>query len=146
MSDTFLVLEAGATETTQYEVPMVLKPLVEEHIERMRQRRHSLTIWSRQSGKTELTRQWLDAALKADPVAAGLVKVTKTRNRLRGYPATVDVIEEPLDFVRAAGECLCETCGKLYREHPMGGPFTETMGTDPRQWLHRLCDGSLVKL
>ena len=54
--------------------------------------------------------------------------------------------EESLAFYRASGECICETCGKTYYRHPMGGPFTESMGYERRQWLHRLCNGDLVKL
>ena len=49
--------------------------------------------------------------------------------------------EESLVFYRAAGECICETCGKTYSRHPMDGPLF-----DGHQWLHRLCNGDLVKL
>jgi hypothetical protein len=41
------------------------------------------------------------------------------------------------DFRRAGGGCICSICGKEYREHPHN---------DPWFWLHKLCDGSHVKL
>jgi hypothetical protein len=49
--------------------------------------------------------------------------------------------EEPLHFVRASGDCVCDVCGKSYYQHPMAGPLFEG-----RQWLHRVCNGDLVKL
>lgn len=54
---------------------------------------------------------------------------------------------KPVEFVRTAGEAVCGVCGKFHREHPMGGPFMCEDNFEPsRQWLHRLCDGNLVKL
>lgn len=44
-------------------------------------------------------------------------------------------------FTRASGETVCGPCGEPYRRHPMGGPE----GYDGL-FLHRLCDGRLVKL
>lgn len=44
-------------------------------------------------------------------------------------------------FRRADKNCLC-SCGKTYGEHPYGGPILY----DRSMILHRLCDGSLVKL
>ena len=41
------------------------------------------------------------------------------------------------DYVRAGGDCVCETCGRTYWRHPV---------LDPYSWLHVLCDGLLVKL
>lgn len=38
---------------------------------------------------------------------------------------------------RASGECICETCGKEYRQH------NDVIGA---LWLTKLCDGTLVKL
>jgi len=40
------------------------------------------------------------------------------------------------EFIRAAGACLCE-CGKEYRDHPSLHRVV---------YLHRLCNGDLVKL
>ncbi len=47
---------------------------------------------------------------------------------------------------RASGNVLCKTCNKEYREHPMGGPLGNVGGAEHFQFLHRLCDGRLVKL
>lgn len=46
----------------------------------------------------------------------------------------------PIDFVRVGGDVVCE-CGKLMYDHPMDGPYYQGF-----QWLHRACDGRLVKL
>ncbi len=40
-------------------------------------------------------------------------------------------------WLRAGGACVCETCGFEYRDHDTVRGF---------RWLHRLCDGRLVKL
>jgi hypothetical protein len=53
-----------------------------------------------------------------------------------------EAAEEALVWHYADGRCICDLCGKLYYDHPLGGPF----GWQDRQWLHRLCDGRLVKL
>ncbi len=47
-----------------------------------------------------------------------------------------------VDFSRASGLMECETCGKLYYDHLMGGP----MSFDGEPFLHVLCDGRYVKL
>lgn len=60
--------------------------------------------------------------------------------------AQIDYHLEPVTFHRASGDCVC-SCGKIYYDHPFDGPFTNSMGYDAsRQWLHRLCNGDLVKL
>jgi hypothetical protein len=41
------------------------------------------------------------------------------------------------DMYRASGDCVCETCGKLYYDHPY---FTE-----PYEFL-TICNGDIVKL
>ncbi len=56
------------------------------------------------------------------------------------HVCAVKPLADPVSFVRAAGECVC-SCGKTYYKHPMAGPLFEG-----HRWLHRLCDGSLVKL
>lgn len=50
------------------------------------------------------------------------------------------------EVYRASGDCVCSTCGKEYRKHALGGPIASISGTEPYQFLHRLCDGRLVKL
>ncbi len=50
------------------------------------------------------------------------------------------------EFTRAAGNVTCQHCLKVYSKHPLGGPFNDTMLAEPFQFLHRLCDGRLVKL
>ncbi len=46
------------------------------------------------------------------------------------------------EWTRAHGENLCNHCDGSFWAHPMGG----IKGIDDRQFLHRLCDGRLVKL
>jgi len=50
---------------------------------------------------------------------------------------------EPPDFVRAGGDVRCTGCRKPYKEHPLA---EEHIGFDGYPYLHRLCDGTLVKL
>lgn len=46
------------------------------------------------------------------------------------------------DFGRASGECVCTLCNRPYRKHP----FSEHRSYDDQPFLHRLCNGRLVKL
>lgn len=41
------------------------------------------------------------------------------------------------DYIRAGGDVTCSACGFLYYDHPIVVGFS---------WLHRICDGRLVKL
>lgn len=41
------------------------------------------------------------------------------------------------EYVRASGDCICDSCGFEYREHAPVVGF---------EWLHQLCSGKLVKL
>lgn len=50
---------------------------------------------------------------------------------------------EALEWHRAGGGATCGRCGKEFVDHPMGGVGGWPGG---RPFLHRLCDGSLVKL
>lgn len=45
-------------------------------------------------------------------------------------------------WARAGGDCLCEYCGEEFKRHPMDEMH---VGINNALWLHRLCDGSLVK-
>jgi hypothetical protein len=46
---------------------------------------------------------------------------------------------------RASGDVVCEHCGRLYFDHPFAlERWNLSFTGDP--FLHRLCDGSLVKL
>ena len=45
--------------------------------------------------------------------------------------------EDNQDWFRSGGDCVCDTCGKLYYDHP---PVIGAL------WLTRLCDDTLVKL
>lgn len=47
------------------------------------------------------------------------------------------VFGEAQDWLRAAGACRCEVCGREYYDHP------SLVGA---LWLTRLCDDVLVKL
>lgn len=63
-------------------------------------------------------------------------------------PAGLPKIHGPLpehsgkDY-RAAGDCVCEACGKEYRRHPYD--FWE-LSYDDRPFLMVLCNGDRVKL
>jgi hypothetical protein len=48
------------------------------------------------------------------------------------------------DAERAASVIVCEWCGCEYWEHPPSPFYIDTLTNTP--FLHRLCDGSLVKL
>lgn len=46
-------------------------------------------------------------------------------------------------------DCICETCGKKYYDHPMATEPKWLCYWDPenpRPYLHRLCNGKVVKL
>jgi hypothetical protein len=61
-----------------------------------------------------------------------------------GIVETADQAEaRRMDFIRASGECVCEQCGRLYRQHPLDcGEKTY----DGLPSLHVLCDLSRVNL
>lgn len=46
-------------------------------------------------------------------------------------------------MVRASGDVECSICGKLYWKHPMEPRITDR---ESRPFLHRGCDGHLLKL
>jgi hypothetical protein len=54
-------------------------------------------------------------------------------------------VNECPDFYRAAGACVCETCGKEYRKHPMD-KNPGALAYDGRPFLRVLCSGERVKL
>lgn len=55
--------------------------------------------------------------------------------------------EEDLHRMRRAdGDVVCTACGKQYRRHPFAREPHNLSGIDGEPFLHRLCDGSLVKL
>ena len=58
----------------------------------------------------------------------------KKRINARSYKMEA---ENPPEFIRACGECVCESCGKTYFRHPKvnGYPF-----------LVQACDGRKLKL
>lgn len=74
------------------------------------------------------------------------ITVSSGSNIPFGYESHVrsylDVLTESEGFHRASGECRCESCGKKYWVHPMDGPDS----FDGNKFLHRLCNGDLVKL
>ncbi|MCC6597024.1 MAG: hypothetical protein IT477_10990 [Rhodanobacteraceae bacterium] len=45
---------------------------------------------------------------------------------------------------RVCGEVLCEDCGLPYRKHPYDPDHLS--GIDGQPFLHRACDGRLLKL
>ena len=50
------------------------------------------------------------------------------------------------DFIRAGGDTVCDRCGKEYRKHPLDPEHVANEGGYEYRYLHRLCDGTLVKL
>jgi hypothetical protein len=53
-------------------------------------------------------------------------------------------LPEPIgDGLRASGECVCETCGQLFFDHP---DEWRRVGFGEVPFLNILCDGTLVKL
>ncbi len=50
--------------------------------------------------------------------------------------------------VRAGAKCVCSICGKTYDRHPYDKKFWEQIpyGTGRHYFIHKICDGSLVKL
>lgn len=88
-----------------------------------------LRVWE---GKEVIIELWLSGMNQPKTITPGFVA------------EQIGYYLRPVEFLRAGQECVC-SCGKMYREHPYGGPFiVEPYGS--RQWLHRLCDGILVKL
>jgi hypothetical protein len=57
----------------------------------------------------------------------------------------MDQEDDRQDFVRASGDCVCEICGKDYYHHPEADE-PQYLSYDGTPFLHRLCDGTLVKL
>lgn len=51
--------------------------------------------------------------------------------------------DPPESFTRAGGLVICGHCGLQYIDHPMSPHY---LSYDQRPFLHRLCDGRLVKL
>ena len=50
--------------------------------------------------------------------------------------------DDEYHWARAAGNAVCELCGRDFNRHPMDKTH---VGFDGHPWLHRLCDGRLVK-
>lgn len=50
--------------------------------------------------------------------------------------------EELERMIRASGESICRPCGEAYRKHPV----TTHRTTEGYPYLHKLCDGTIVKL
>jgi len=47
------------------------------------------------------------------------------------------------NFIRASGDCICKQCGKKYEKHSFDLSYLDW---DGYPYLHKLCDGTLVKL
>lgn len=105
-----------------------------------------------------MTDRTLQAIEVARRIARGEIVVELTRQDLAdaivelagGRPNVIDQQRVKLgDFARAAGDAVCSgalpaphsnrhvTCNRSYYDHPTVQGF---------EWLHRLCDGRLVKL
>lgn len=55
-------------------------------------------------------------------------------------------VPAPDVFVRASGDCVCQTCGNEYRRHPDDPELGWSGDGTLRPFLKRLCDGTKVKL
>ena len=53
-----------------------------------------------------------------------------------------NVFDPTTGFVRASPQCICETCGRVYIEHPVCAEIEGWQGP----FLRQLCSGDLVKL
>jgi hypothetical protein len=62
---------------------------------------------------------------------------------LPGPSLSVVVLEDPLRFVRASCDCVCSECGKSYLSHP---EYEKELSWQGKPYLHKLCNGLLVKL
>lgn len=51
--------------------------------------------------------------------------------------------EENHRWYRAAGGCICDICGKKYRDHPVASNPKDWEG---RPFMYLLCNGDLAKL
>lgn len=51
--------------------------------------------------------------------------------------------DEPVDFYRASGECICPDCNKEYWRHPSD---RENVDFNGHPFLRILCNGDRVKL
>lgn len=68
--------------------------------------------------------------------------------RKKGKLIHVDLTNEEIDrqMIRASGECICEECGEPYRKHPYIDNVMDESGDRLQPFIHRVCDGLLVKL
>lgn len=71
-----------------------------------------------------------------------LLEYLRNRNMLVHADVTEDEIDERMR--RVDQNCVCDECGKLYREHPYIDDTLDWM--DGRPYLHLLCSGVLAKL
>ena len=51
--------------------------------------------------------------------------------------------DDPISFIRASGDCICEECGDSYYHHPRD---MKNLGYDNQPFLRVLCGGQRVKL
>jgi hypothetical protein len=68
----------------------------------------------------------------------------KEQENLAKEPLTKDEEQRILGSYRAAGDCICEVCGKIYYRHKQYKPSGKTNNGVP--WLVEICNGDLVKL
>lgn len=52
------------------------------------------------------------------------------------------VPQDPYEYTHASGDCFCDVCGDTFLSHPMAADVPGFDGP----FLHRLCNGELVKL
>jgi hypothetical protein len=80
---------------------------------------------------------WCSGPPTNKPCHAEIIK-----GKIEEILAPFDTKDDPIEFYRAGGDCICPQCNKEYRKHP----HSEHLAYDGYPWLRRLCNGDLVKL
>jgi len=70
--------------------------------------------------------------------------ITTRRNKNICGTSRCRPVHIEINWRRADQACVCVACGLIYGVHPLDP--NALLDQDGRPWLHRLCDGSLVKL
>jgi hypothetical protein len=101
--------------------------------------------WSAQGatrwGASYVKPMWQSGLVKLDfHTTAGYAKCWITDDGIRAALALPMASAD--DARRTSGGCICDSCGREYRRHALGGP----LGYDQEPFLNRLCNGDLVKL
>lgn len=93
----------------------------------------------------------LDAQLPGD-VEHGILRMKLKFDPDRALPHEIEMwqrvcaaMDDSIEFRRAGGDVICDTCGKPYRKHPMD-ERPEALSYQGEPFLRVLCNGERVKL